>query len=97
MQLGPFYKVNNLVLVIYDNEESELARKIQGFFYQNENEIFRRNLKLIVSHTNDISLSNIPIQVNSKNGIFFISSNGVVRAYSQDIKILDYLFPLLDN
>ena len=97
MQLGPFYKVNNLVLVIYDNEESELARKIQGFFYQNENEIFRRNLKLIVSHTKDISLSNIPIQVNSKNGIFFISSNGVVRAYSQDIKILDYLFPLLDN
>jgi len=97
MQLGPFYKVNNLVLVIYDNEESELARKIQGFFYQNENEIFRRNLKLIVSHTKDISLSNIPIQVNSKNGIFFISSNGVVRAYSQDIRILDYLFPLLDN
>jgi len=97
MPLGPFYKVNNLVLVIYDNEESELARKIQGFFYQNENEIFRRNLKLIVSHTKDISLSNIPIQVNSKNGIFFISSNGVVRAYSQDIKILDYLFPLLDN
>ena len=97
MQLGPFYRVNNLVVVIYDNEESELARKIQGFFYQNENEIFRRNLKLIVSHTKDISLSNIPIQVNSKNGIFFISSNGVVRAYSQDIKILDYLFPLLDN
>lgn len=97
MQLGPFYKVNNLVLVIYDNEESELARKIQGFFYQNENEIFRRNLKLIVSHTKDISLSNIPIQVSSKNGIFFISSNGVVRAYSQDIRILDYLFPLLDN
>jgi len=97
MQLGPFYKVNNLVLVIYDNEESELARKIQGFFYQNENEIFRRNLKLIVSHTKDISVSNIPIQVNSKNGIFFISSNGVVRAYSQDIRILDYLFPLLDN
>ena len=97
MQLGPFYKVNNLVLVIYDNEESELARKTQGFFYQNENEIFRRNLKLIVSHTKDISLSNIPIQVNSKNGIFFISSNGVVRAYSQNIKILDYLFPLLDN
>ena len=97
MQLGPFYKVNNLVLVIYDNEESELARKIQGFFYQNENEIFRRNLKLIVSRTKDISLSNIPIQVSSKNGIFFISSNGVVRAYSQDIRILDYLFPLLDN
>ena len=97
MQLGPFYRVNNLVVVIYDNEESELARKIQGFFYQNENEIFRRNLKLIVSRTKDISLSNIPIQVSSKNGIFFISSNGVVRAYSQDIRILDYLFPLLDN
>ena len=97
MQLGPFYRVNNLVVVIYDNEESELARKVQDFFYQNENEIFRRNLKLVISHTKDISLSNIPIQVNSKNGIFFISSNGVVRAYSQDIRILDYLFPLLDN
>ncbi len=97
MQLGPFYRVNNLVVVIYDNEESELARKVRDFFYQNENEIFRRNLKLVISHTKDISLSNIPIQVNSKNGIFFISSNGVVRAYSQDIRILDYLFPLLDN
>ena len=97
MQLGPFYRVNNLVVVIYDNEESELARKVRDFFYQNENEIFRRNLKLVISHTKDISLSNIPIQVNSKNGIFFISSNGVVRADCQDIKILDYLFPLLDN
>ena len=77
MQLGPFYRVNNLVVVIYDNEESELARKVQDFFYQNENEIFRRNLKLVISHTKDISLSNIPIQVNSKNGIFLFLLTGL--------------------
>ena len=85
-----------LVLLIADNEDIHLIRGVASFFTREQCENNKRNLELYTIIGDEITKYQIPKSYEGRKGIWLIGYDGGVKAYSEDLSLLDQLHDLID-
>ncbi len=88
---------NRLVVLITDNDQTNLEKQVKAFFEQNDCDINDRNLKLLHFLVGEPIIKELPESMHSKTGIWLVGYDGSVKDYSADAYLLSGLFDLIDK
>ena len=86
-----------VLLLISDDEDTNLIRGVDDFFKEEACQNKNRNLELYKIIGDEIRKYKIPRRYEGKRGIWLIGYDGSDKAYSRDFSLLNRLHEIIDE
>ena len=86
-----------VVLLIADKGDIKLIRGVASFFKKGACQNKNRNLVVFKIIGDEITKYKIPKIYEGRKGIWLIGYDGVDKAYSRDLSLLDQLYEIIDD
>ena len=95
--LDTYAWTNRLVILITERNNSNLEKQAKQFFEEHPCNIVVRNLQLLHFLTDDPIISELPKKMQSQTGVWLLGYDGSIKAFSEDVQLLNDLFKTIDE
>ena len=95
--LDTYAWTNRLVILITERNNSNLEKQAKQFFEEHTCNIVDRNLQLLHFLTDDPTISELPKKMQSQTGVWLLGYDGSIKAFSEDVQLLNDLFKTIDE
>jgi len=95
--LDTYAWTNRLVILITERKNSNLEKQAKQFFKKHTCNIVDRNLQLLHFLTDDPIISKLPKKMQSQTGVWLLGYDGSIKAFSEDVQLLNSLFKTIDE
>ena len=88
---------NRLVILITNNKNTDLEKKVRRFFERHVCDINDRNLKLLHFCTHEPAVTQLQKTKHSQTGLWLLGYDGSIKDFSEDEQLLNRIFQTIDG